>query len=210
MHCRDSLGLLITNSTIKGNLLSAHSGFAAWGQGGGVWVGNTPLTLILSVVESNVIDSWCDGGYCDAVGLGGGVFAKDSRTSMSLSIIRENNVHGWVLPFSGFNKESCSAWGAGVYVQSDSQSFTATNCLISGNEAKSTGKATFESLEDGSYLATGANPANPTYTVTINPGERSVTAVRLETLTHPNMTKKGLSRSVNGNFVLSEIEILEQ
>lgn len=140
VRCQDSLGLYITNSTIKGNLLSAHSGFGARAAGGGVFVGNTPLTLDLSIVESNVIDSWCDGGYCDAAGLGGGVYASNSPTSMSLSVIRENSIHGWVVPFSGFNKESCSAWGAGVYVYSDSQSFSATNCLISGNEAKSTGK----------------------------------------------------------------------
>jgi hypothetical protein len=138
--CRDSLGLLITGSTIKDNLLSANSGFGARAEGGGVWVGNTPLTLALSVIESNVVDSWCDGGYCDASAFGGGLYAKDSSSSLTLTVIRENRLHGWVVPFSGFNKESCSASGAGVYVQNDSQEFRATNCVISGNEAKSTGK----------------------------------------------------------------------
>jgi len=76
-------------------------------------------------------------------------------------------------------------------------------------KAKSTGKVLLTPLEDSSFLATGANPPKATYTFTIEPGEGEVTAVRLETLTHPSMTNTGLSRSVNGNFVLTAFEILE-
>jgi len=76
------------------------------------------------------------------------------------------------------------------------------------DEITATGGAKFETLEDGSYVATGANPANPTYTISLKPGERTVTGIRLETLTHKNMTRGGLSRSVNGNFVLTEFEVL--
>ena len=77
--------------------------------------------------------------------------------------------------------------------------------------AESTGNVNLKRLEDESFLATGANPATPTYTVTIKSGPRKprvLTGVRLEALMHPNMTKGGLSRSVNGNFVLTEFELL--
>lgn len=74
-------------------------------------------------------------------------------------------------------------------------------------EAVSTGSVEFRTLPDGSYLATGANPGNPTYSVSIRPGEGVVTGVRLEALTHPSLTNGGLARSVNGNFVLTEFEV---
>ena len=140
LRCRDSLALQITRSTIAGNTVVASSGFAAVAEGGGIWVGNTPMTLDLSVVEFNIANSWCDGGYCDASAFGGGVFAEDSASSLTLTVIRENSLHGWVVPYSGFNKESCSASGAGVFVHNNSRSFSGTNCVIAGNQAKSTGK----------------------------------------------------------------------
>ena len=78
---------------------------------------------------------------------------------------------------------------------------------VRGAEVTAKGGVKFQQLEDGSHLTTGANPANPTYNVTFKPGARTITGLRLETLTHKNMTKGGLSRSVNGNFVLTEIEL---
>ena len=78
---------------------------------------------------------------------------------------------------------------------------------IRPTEVTGNGGVKFEKLEDGSSLATGANPANPVYTVTLSPGARTITGIRLETLMHKNMTRGGLSRSVNGNFVLTEIEL---
>ena len=59
--------------------------------------------------------------------------------------------------------------------------------------------------DDESWLASGPNA---TYSIRVKPGNRTVTAVRLEALTHKNMTNGGLSRSVNGNFVLTEFELL--
>ena len=73
--------------------------------------------------------------------------------------------------------------------------------------AHSTGDVTFQSLADGSFLSSGGNPSNPTYTIKIRPGTGLVTGIRLETLTHPSLTNGGLARSVNGNFVLTEFEI---
>lgn len=76
--------------------------------------------------------------------------------------------------------------------------------------ADSTGNVVFKLLEDGSRLATGPNPSNPTYTVTLKLGQGTLTGIRLETLTHPDLTDNGLARSVNGNFVLTEFEVLEK
>ena len=75
-------------------------------------------------------------------------------------------------------------------------------------EATSTNNAKFERLDDNSFIATGANPPNPVYTFNITPGKGKVSAIRLEALTHKNLTKGGLSRSVNGNFVLTGFEVL--
>ena len=70
-------------------------------------------------------------------------------------------------------------------------------------------QATHQSLKvlsDRSVLATGANPANDTYTLTYQPGPTTVAALRLEALQHESMTKNGLARSDSGNFVLTELE----
>ena len=79
---------------------------------------------------------------------------------------------------------------------------------VSLEEATADRNVTLERLEDKSLLATGSNPAKVTYTIQWKPGATSITGIRLETLRHPNMTKGGLSRSVNGNFVLTEFELL--
>lgn len=70
---------------------------------------------------------------------------------------------------------------------------------------ESAGKATLKRLDDGSFLASGANPAQETYTVTLAALPKSVTAIRLETLSDPSLPAKGPGRSPNGNFVLSEV-----
>ena len=74
-------------------------------------------------------------------------------------------------------------------------------------QVDSTGDVEFQLLEDGSYLASGANPSNPVYSITLQAGEEAITGIRLETLTHPGLTNEGLARSVNGNFVLTEFEL---
>ncbi|MEM7009953.1 MAG: DUF1549 domain-containing protein [Verrucomicrobiota bacterium] len=104
--------------------------------------------------------------------------------------------------------EDLERWRAKTAAQLAAGELGANWSLANVTEASTNSKVALDRLEDGSFLATGPNPPNPTYTLKIAPGEGVVTAIRLETLTHPNMTKKGLSRSVNGNFVLTEVEIL--
>ncbi len=67
--------------------------------------------------------------------------------------------------------------------------------------------AEFESLEDGSYLVSGPNGPTDTYTLKLKTGLKQITAVRLETLTHPSLPKQGPGRAGNGNFVLNRVRL---
>ena len=58
--------------------------------------------------------------------------------------------------------------------------------------------------EDGSILASGANPANDTYTLVVKSLPAGVTAFRLEVLPDDSLPLRGPGRAGNGNFVLSE------
>ncbi|HBJ34305.1 MAG TPA: hypothetical protein DDZ51_05970 [Planctomycetaceae bacterium] len=59
---------------------------------------------------------------------------------------------------------------------------------------------------DGSILASGDNPRNDTYTITLTTTLPQITAIRLDALNHESHTQGGLARSDSGNFVLTEIE----
>jgi hypothetical protein len=68
------------------------------------------------------------------------------------------------------------------------------------------GAVNFESLGDGSYLATGDNLTNPTYVVQLKPGEGRITGIRLEALTHDSLSGGRLS-SGNGNVILTDFTV---
>jgi mono/diheme cytochrome c family protein/uncharacterized membrane protein len=74
--------------------------------------------------------------------------------------------------------------------------------------------ATLAASEDGTVSVSGPVPATDEYTVELSPITQDVTHVRLEVLTDPSLPKKGPGREggagKNGNFVLSEIEVLAQ
>jgi len=59
---------------------------------------------------------------------------------------------------------------------------------------------------DDSILASGENPRNDSYTITLTTGLQKIAAVRLDALNHESHTQGGLARSDSGNFVLTEIE----
>lgn len=77
-------------------------------------------------------------------------------------------------------------------------------------EPRSMGGATFKRLDDGSWLATGANPATDVYEITFPAGAEPVTAVRVETLADGSFPARGPGRSENGNFVLTQVELAAQ
>src|SRR4029077_17491040 len=73
--------------------------------------------------------------------------------------------------------------------------------------AASTGKVQLKAQPDGSYLATGANPATATYTLDAKTSLKGVTAFRLEVLADPSIPANGPGRAGHGNFVLSEFKL---
>ena len=67
----------------------------------------------------------------------------------------------------------------------------------------------FERLDDGSLLATGARADKATYTFELPVPEAGVTAVQFELLPHESLPQQGPGRAANGNLVLSEVEIFQ-
>ena len=78
---------------------------------------------------------------------------------------------------------------------------------LSDEKASAKENAEFKRLDDGTWLVSGGNAANETYTVeaTVAPG--LLTAVRLEVLPDDSHPGKSLGRAFNGNFVLSAFEV---
>ena len=77
--------------------------------------------------------------------------------------------------------------------------------IVTPAAVKSSGRSMLRVQKDGSVLSTGRNPAKDTYTVTLKSNQQTISAIRLEALTHPSL-KNGLSRD-NGNFVLTRFEV---
>lgn len=72
----------------------------------------------------------------------------------------------------------------------------------------SAGGARFKALEDQSLLVEGENPLTDAYTVILRSDEAAIQGLRLEALTHEDLTNSGPGRSHNGNFILSEFAVL--
>lgn len=79
--------------------------------------------------------------------------------------------------------------------------------ILEPKEIKSSAKAKFKALGDGSYLAEGENGAWDNYTVTATTTQRHLTGLKLEALTHPSMKRNGPGRAPNGNFGLAKVTI---
>jgi Protein of unknown function (DUF1549)/Protein of unknown function (DUF1553)/Planctomycete cytochrome C len=67
--------------------------------------------------------------------------------------------------------------------------------------------ATLTKQDDGSVLATGANPATDVFTITAKTKLKAITGVRLEGLPDDSLVARGPGRADNGNFVLTEFKI---
>jgi hypothetical protein len=61
---------------------------------------------------------------------------------------------------------------------------------------------------DGSLTASGTRPDTDAYRVTVAPAPGEITALRLDVLADPSLPFKGPGRMDNGNFHLSELEVL--
>ncbi len=73
--------------------------------------------------------------------------------------------------------------------------------------AVSSGGQVLTAQPDGSLLASGANPAKDTYTITLPLEGEAKTGLRLQALTHDSFIQKSLARG-NGNFVLTKVEVV--
>jgi len=62
--------------------------------------------------------------------------------------------------------------------------------------------------DDNSIFVDFSSPGLDTYLVTLETPLKRITAVRLEALTQPSLPNKGPGRADNGNFILSEFELL--
>ena len=76
-----------------------------------------------------------------------------------------------------------------------------------GVEAKSAGGATLTQLDDGSWLASGKNPNQDTYTFTLRTRLTGITGMRVEALAHPSLVKGGPGRAKQGNFALTDLRV---
>lgn len=72
--------------------------------------------------------------------------------------------------------------------------------------AESTGGATLKIQDDGSVLASGANPARDEHVITLRTNDAELQMLLLEALADPSLPKGRVGRAVNGNAVLSGIE----
>ncbi len=102
--------------------------------------------------------------------------------------------------------ELASAWAA----KNRSESTTATVSSwqqVLPSEVISAGGATLTRQEDGSYLASGANPANDAYTVTLATTEESLSGVMLEVMPDASLPNQSLGRGSNGNFVMTDFTV---
>lgn len=74
--------------------------------------------------------------------------------------------------------------------------------------ARSLAGTRLERQQDGSWLATGDNPATDTYVVELRiPKSRSLTALRLEALPDRSLPRGGPGRDVYGNFSLTSLRV---
>lgn len=65
-------------------------------------------------------------------------------------------------------------------------------------------------LDDGSFVTDFSIPAHDVFQFDFASPESQITAIRLEALTHSSLPNMGPGRAPNGNFVLSEIELVAQ
>lgn len=65
----------------------------------------------------------------------------------------------------------------------------------------------FEIQPDGSVLSLGAAPEREVITITAESTRPSVSALRLEALTHESLPQKGPGRAPNGNFALGNLRV---
>lgn len=72
---------------------------------------------------------------------------------------------------------------------------------------KSTGGANLTRQPDGSFVASGNNPDQETYTFVVSTTQTGITGFRVEALGDPKLPKGGPGRAPNGNFLLTDFQV---
>lgn len=72
----------------------------------------------------------------------------------------------------------------------------------------STGGATMTRLPDDSILVSGEDPPTDVYIVVAHAGLRAITGIRVEALSDPSLPGQGPGRVYNGNFCLTEVQVV--
>ena len=67
--------------------------------------------------------------------------------------------------------------------------------------------ATFQQLDDGSYLVVGKRPDKDKYSLTVKLDIAQVTGIRIETIPDSSLPGGGAGHADNGNFVLSDLRV---
>ncbi len=97
-----------------------------------------------------------------------------------------------------------AAWEKGFRAQLEAEAVTWLP--LNPSAVKSQGGATLTRQEDGSYLASGTNPAKDVYVITAPLAAGKFTGLLLEAFPDASLPAQSLGRNANGNFVLSKVE----
>jgi len=79
--------------------------------------------------------------------------------------------------------------------------------VLEPRDFRSRGGATLQKREDGSFLATGENPATESYEISAPAAVPRLTGLRVEFLPDDSLPSKGPGRSDNGNVVLTNLRV---
>ncbi len=79
---------------------------------------------------------------------------------------------------------------------------------LAPTEVRSIGGATLTRQADNSWLASGENPPNDEYQVTSAVAPGRVTGILLEAFPDPSLPNMSLGRYPNGNFVLTDVDVV--
>jgi hypothetical protein len=79
--------------------------------------------------------------------------------------------------------------------------------LLHLESVKSSANTTYQMLPDGSVLATSEPAAQEVITIIAQSRRAAPAALRLETLTHDSLPRRGPGRAPNGNFALGNIQL---
>lgn len=110
---------------------------------------------------------------------------------IELQSTEESRQADWEIQFAKHLQESRETWK--VFAPSD---------------VKSVGGAMLTQQSDLTWLASGPNPANDEYQVTGPITNATITGILLEAFPDPSLPKMSLGRYTNGNFVLSDVDVI--